>query len=96
MAYLDDVLIFGRTYEEHKSHLRQVLRRLKSKGIKLRVDKCVFLKAEVRYLGRLVSAAGYRADPKDVEALNKFREAPKNVGEVRSLLGFLGYYRNYV
>ena len=96
LAYLDDILIYGRTFAEHKENLRQVLRRLKSKGIKLRVDKCEFVKPEVRYLGRLVSAEGYRADPKDVRALDKFREAPKTVGEVRSLLGFLGYYRTYV
>lgn len=96
LAYLDDILIYGKTFSEHKDNLRQVLQRLKSKGVKLRVDKCEFVKFEVRYLGRLVSAEGYRADPKDVKALEKFRVAPKTVGEVRSLLGFLGYYRNYV
>ena len=96
LAYLDDILIFGRTFSEHKENLRKVLKRLKSKGVKLRVEKCVFVKPEVRYLGRLVSADGYRADPQDVKALEKFRSAPKSVGDVRSLLGFLGYYRNYV
>ena len=77
-------------------NLRQVLRRLKSKGVKLRVDKCDFCQPEVRYLGRLISANGYRADPEDVKALEKFRVAPQTVGDVRSLLGFLGYYRSYV
>ena len=96
LAYLDDILIYGRTFEEHKENLRAVLQRLKSKGIKLRVSKCEFVKPEVRYLGRLVSAEGYRADPDDVKALEKFRDAPKTVGDVRSLLGFLGYYRGYV
>jgi len=80
MAYLDDVLVFG----------------TKSKGIKLRADKCEWCKREVRYLGRLVSERGYHPDPKDIHAINKFREAPKNVGEVRSLVGFLGYFRGYV
>ena len=51
------------------------------------MDKCEFCKPEVRYLGRLVSAEGYRPDPKDTAALIKFREAPKTVGEVRSLVG---------
>ena len=96
MAYLDDILIYGRTFQEQKTNLRRVLKRLKSKGVKLRVEKCEFVKPEVRYLGRLVSAEGYRADPEDVKALEKFRAPPKNVGDVRSLLGFLGYYRNYV
>ena len=96
LAYLDDILIYGKTFQEHKQNLRRVLKRLKAKGVKLRVEKCDFVKPEVRYLGRLVSGEGYRADPIDVKALDKFRVAPKSVGDVRSLLGFLGYYRNYV
>ena len=96
LAYLDDILIYGKTFKEAKMNLRTVLKRLKEKGVKLRVDKCEFIKPEVRYLGRLVSAEGYRADPEDVKALQKFREPPKTVGDVRSLLGFLGYYRSYV
>ena len=76
--------------------LDKVLERLEEKGVKLRAEKCVFGKREVRYLGRLVSAEGYRPDPADTAALQRFTEPPKNVGEVRSLLGFLGYYRCYV
>ena len=56
----------------------------------------MFGKQEVRYLGRLISSEGYRPDPEDTVALEKFRTPPKTVGEVRSLLGFLGYYRCYV
>ena len=96
LAYLDDVLVYGRTFKEGVRNLKNVLRRLKSKGVKLRVDKCEFCKPEVRYLVRLVSADGYRADPEDTAALKKFRDPPKTVGEVRSLVGFLSYYRNYV
>ena len=96
MAYLDDVLVYGKTFREHVTHLKQVFKRLKSKGIKLRVDKCHFVKQEVRYLGRLVSEDGYRPDPEDIKALEKFRVPPSNVGEVRSMVGFLGYYRGHV
>ena len=64
--------------------------------MKLRADKCEFIKTEVRYMGRLVSGDGYRVDPKDTEALERFREAPTTVGELRSLLGLFGYYRCYV
>ena len=94
--YLDDVLCYGKTFAEHLRNLRLVLQRLKSYGVKLRADKCNFFKKEVRYLGRLLSADGYRPDPKDSIALEKFRSAPKNVGELRRLLGFLGYYRYFV
>ena len=73
-----------------------MLRRLREKGIKLRPEKCEFLKKEVRYLERLVSAEGYRFDPKDTAALERFREAPKSICELRSLLGLFGYYWGYV
>ena len=96
LAYLDDILVYGKTLGEHKANLRKVFRRLRAKGIKLRVDKCFFAMKEVRYLGRLVSEHGYRPDPEDIKALEKFRESPKNVGEVRSMVGFLSYYRGHV
>ena len=94
--YLDDVLVYSETFEEHVENLRKVLKRLRSRGIKLRADKCLFAKQEVRYLGRLISGDGYRPDPVDTAALGKFGTPPKTVGELRSLLGFLGYYRCYV
>ena len=94
--YIDDILVYAVTFEEHVHNLRIVLKRLMEKGIKLRPDKCVFAKTEVRYLGRLVSGEGYRPDPADTVALEKYRTPPKNIGELRSLLGFLGYYRGYL
>ena len=94
--YLDDILCFGRTFNEHLHNLRRILQRLKARGVKLRADKCKFFHKEVRYLGRLISGDGYRPDPKDTEVLEKFRTPPQNIGEVRSLLGFFGYYRSFV
>ena len=95
-AYLDDILVYANSFESHVHNLRLVLRRLKSQGIKLRADKCFLFRQEVRYLGRLVSKDGHRPDPADSEALEKFRTPPKNIRELRTLLGFLGYYRSYV
>ena len=93
-AYLDDILCFSKdSFNEHVEKLEAVLKRLEENGIKLRAEKCVFGKREVRYLGRLISAEGYRPDPADTAALQRFKEPPKTVGEVRSVLGFLGYYR---
>ena len=94
--YLDDVLCYADDFKKGVVGLKKVLQRLRLKGIKLRADKCSFLKKEVRYLGRLVSGDGYRMDPADTEALERFREAPKNIGELRSLLGLFGYYRCYI
>ena len=94
--YLDDVLCYADDFEDGVKGLKKVLQRLRSKGVKLRADKCAFMKREVRYLGRLVSGDGFRVDPKDTDALERFREPPKTVGELRSLLGLFGYYRCYV
>ena len=95
-AYLDDVLIYSRTFEEHLLSVKRVLKQLREKGVKLNLMKCDFFKKEIRFLGRLVSKEGYRPDPKDVEALQACKIPPENVGKVRSLLGFLGYYSMYV
>ena len=72
--------------------MEAVLKRLKEKGIKLNAKRCHFFKREVKYLGRLISKDGYRADPQGSIALEIFWAPPKTVGELRSLLGFLGYY----
>ena len=94
--YLDDVLCYSKTFEQHVKDLEKILMRLREKGIKLRAHKCKFAKQKVRYLGRLISADGYEPDPADTKSLEKFRTPPKNIGELRSLLGFIGYYRSYV
>ena len=87
--------MYSETFEKHVQNLRDVLKRLLEKGIKLRPDKCVFRETEVRYLGRLLSGDGYCADPGDTVVLENFHVPPKNIGELRSSLGFLGYYRSY-
>ena len=96
VAYLDDILIYGKTWKEHEENLKTVLRCLRKKGVKLNPKKCEFFKKEIRYLGRLISGVGYRPDPENTAALNVSRRAPKTVGNLRSLLGFIGYYRNFV
>ena len=96
VAYLDDILIYGKTLREHIQNVKTVLGILRGKGIKLNPKKCVFAKQEVRYLGRLISKDGYRPDPENAAALNACKEPPKTVGKLRSLLGFLGYYRGFV
>ena len=96
IPYLDDVLCYGKTFDEHLENLRVVLRRLKQYGIKLRAKKYVFLKQEVKYLGKIISEKGYRDDPSKVEAIIKLKQNPLNIGELRKLLGFLNYYRSSI
>ena len=63
MAYLDDVIIFSKTFEEHLEHMETVFSRLRDAGMKLKMSKCDFLKREVNYLGHVVSATGIKPDP---------------------------------
>ena len=90
------MLAYSENFHQHVQDLRAVLRRLKAKGIKLNPGKCVFFRKEIRYLGRLISGDGFRPDPDDVKALDKCKIPPKNVGELRSIIGLLGYYRCYL
>lgn len=95
--YLDDVLCFSKSFGEHVEDLRLVLRRMRQHGIKLRPKKCELFKRQVRYIGRMVSGDGVQIDPKDLEAVIHLKEKePQTVGEVRALLGFLGYYRSFI
>jgi len=93
IPYLDDIIVFSRTFEAHFEHLREVLRKLRQHGVKLKPHKCSLFKREVRFLRRIVSGDGYRMDPESVKAVEKLKETlPKTVGEVRQLAGILNYY----
>ena len=72
MVYIDDILVFSETFEEHLAHLRQVLDRLRQVGLRLKPKKCDFVKDKVRYLGHIVSARGIEVDPVKTEAVHNF------------------------
>ncbi|TKS84065.1 Retrovirus-related Pol polyprotein from transposon 412 [Collichthys lucidus] len=97
IPYLDEVLCFSRSFDEHVQVLRRVLQALQRHGVKLKPEKCELFRKEVRYVGRLVSEEGIRMDPKDLEAVRVLgHKTPQTVGDIRQLLGFLSYYRTYV
>ena len=91
IPYIDDIIVFSQTFEDHVDHIRRVLRRLREHGVKLKPKKCILFKREVNYLGHIVSAAGYSLDHSNVEAVRSLKDSkPSTVGEVRRLLGLLG------
>jgi len=97
IPYLDDIIVFSRTFEEHFEHLRTVLRKLREHGVKLKPRKCSLFKREVQFLGRVVSCDDYRMDPGCVKAIEKLKEvSARTVGEVRQLAGILSYFRRYI
>ena len=94
IPYLDDVLLYSKTFMQHVEDVRSVLKQQRACGIKLRPD---LLKNEVCYIGKVISAEGYKMDNKEIEAVQALKtKPPTNIKELRKLLGFLGYYRSYV
>jgi len=95
LVYLDDIIVFGRTWIECKNRLQTVFDRLNGYGLKLKPSKCHLFKREIAYLGRLVSADGIKADPSKLRTVAEWPR-PSNVTETRSFLGFLSYYRDFI
>uniref|UniRef100_A0A4W5KP85 ribonuclease H n=1 Tax=Hucho hucho TaxID=62062 RepID=A0A4W5KP85_9TELE len=95
LVYLDDLIVFGRTLEEHEQRLLKVLDRLKSEGLKLSLDKCQFCRTSVNYVGHVISQNGVATDPSKIEAVTTWPR-PETVTALRSFLGFCGYYRRFV
>ncbi|KAL7824273.1 hypothetical protein SRHO_G00342580 [Serrasalmus rhombeus] len=95
IAFLDDLIIFSSTLEEHKERLMTVLKRLSDVGLKLSPAKCKFFQKSVHYLGHVISEEGIQPDPGKVSAIKNWPK-PTSVKELRSFLGFAGYYRRFV
>ena len=95
IVYLDDIIIFSDTKEEHLKRLEAVFQKLHAAGLKLKPSKCFFFKEEIEYLGHVVSGKGISTNPKKVEAVAKW-PTPQTVYDVRSFLGFVGYYRRFI
>lgn len=95
LVFLDDVIVFSRTLEEHEERLMKVLTRLKEFGLKLSPEKCVFFQTSVRYLGHVISRNGVQTDPEKISALKTW-PVPQTLRELKSFLGFAGYYRRFV
>ena len=95
VVYLDDIIVFSDNPKDHIVRLEADFRKLGAAGFKLEPSKCFFLKEEIDYLGHLVSGKGVATSPKKIEAVTKWT-VPQTVHDVRSFLGFVGYYRRFI
>ena len=93
--YMDDLVIFSDTLEQHILDLQKVFDIIKENGLKANLSKCHFIKQEVEVLGHILSTEGIKPVPKKVDVISKW-ESPKNITQLRSFLGAIGYYRKFI
>jgi hypothetical protein len=95
LVYIDDILVFSETFEDHLKHLSEVFDRLRSAGLTLKPSKCFFARKEVPYLGFILSKDGLQPDPGKVKVVEG-HPVPNSKTQVRSFLGICNYYRKFI
>ncbi|GBG81538.1 hypothetical protein CBR_g32527 [Chara braunii] len=95
LVYLDDILVYSRSLEDHLEHLRRVLETLRGAKYKANCDKCEFVWQELEYLGHFVTPKGIRPLSDKIQAIQEWQEL-LNVTDVRSFLGPAGYYQRFI
>ena len=95
IVFIDDILIYSRSNEDHVEHLWVVLQILREKQLYAKFSKCEFWLRQIGFLGHIVSAEGIYVDPQKVETIVKWEQS-QTVTEIRSFLGLAGYYRRFV
>ena len=95
LVYLDDIVVYAKTPEQHLQRLAAVLARLSDAGLKLKPEKCRFFRRSVQFLGQVISHEGIGTDPQKVKAVVEW-PTPTSAAEVRSFIGLSSYYRRFV
>ena len=95
IIYLDDIIVFSQTPEEHLIRLQAVFNKLKAAGLKLKPSKCELFRKQINYFGHAVGHNGVSTDPRKIEAVTEW-PTPTTVTQVRSFLGFVSCYRRFI
>lgn len=95
LCYLDDILVHSPTFQKSKALLRQVFERLRMAGVTVNLDKAVFFPRRLRYLGQIIENGSLKPDPQKLEAIKRI-PVPETLHDVRSLIGFFGYYQSFL
>jgi len=94
-AYLDDILIYSKTREEHVIHLRKVILQLQEVGLFAKILKCEFFKHETKFLGLIVGRDRFRMDPEKIKTITDWKQ-PQNLTDVQAFIGFANFYRRFI
>jgi hypothetical protein len=95
VVYLDDILVYSKTYKEHVQYVRLILTALRDSDLRIKAEKMEFYKQEVKFLRYIVSREGLKMDSKKIEAITSWPK-PTTVKEVQSFLGFANFYRQFI
>ncbi|CAM8884640.1 unnamed protein product [Rhodiola kirilowii] len=95
LVFFDDILVYSSSWEDHMRHLHEVLSILNSNTFFAKLAKCEFGRAQITYLGHVISSDGVKVDPEKIQAVVGW-QAPCNVKQLRAFLGLCGYYRRFV
>jgi len=95
VVYLDDILCFSKTKEDHEAHLRLILDKLREHNLYANPKKCEFFKTELVFLGHIVSSDGTKVDPSKIAAVNSWPK-PTTITELRGFLGLANYFRRFI
>jgi hypothetical protein len=95
LVFMDDILVFIKTLEDHEKHLAAVLEVLRTNNFFIKKSKCSFAQPQLEYLGHIIGASGVATDPAKIRVVQQW-SAPTNVKQLRSFLGLAGYYRKFI
>ena len=95
MGYLDDIIIFSRSEEEHLEHLEKIFQKLREYRLKMKREKCDFFKKHLQYLGHLVSQEGFKLLLEKIKSIRNM-PPPKTANQVKQFLWLVGYYCKFV
>ena len=96
LVYMDDIMVYSKSEEEHFEHLNKLFKRMQQAGLKLKIEKCHLFQTEVKFLGTLVSREGMRLDPSKVIALQNYPRPDTDLSALQGFLGLVGYFRRHI
>lgn len=95
VVYLDDILIFSTSFDEHIISIKKIFNTLRASNLKIQLNKCQFADYTTKFLGHVVSREGIKPDPSKISSIEKMKP-PTNIKEIKQFLGMTGYYRKFI